>query len=80
MEASCSSETSVDFQRTTRRYIPEDRAYKTVSESPLPVASRNEAPVKSVDSDGEFISCLLHQHACTAPQVGIPVETAELGC
>jgi hypothetical protein len=24
MEATCSSETSVDFQRTTRRYIPED--------------------------------------------------------
>jgi hypothetical protein len=25
MKAICSSETSVDFQRTTRRYIPEDR-------------------------------------------------------
>jgi hypothetical protein len=25
MEAVCSSETSVDFQRTTRRYIPQDR-------------------------------------------------------
>jgi hypothetical protein len=25
MEATCSSETSVDFQPTTRRYIPEDR-------------------------------------------------------
>jgi hypothetical protein len=24
MEAICSSETSVDFQRTTRRYIPEN--------------------------------------------------------
>jgi hypothetical protein len=24
MEATCCSETSVDFQRTTRRYIPED--------------------------------------------------------
>jgi hypothetical protein len=24
MEEICSSETSVDFQRTTRRYIPED--------------------------------------------------------
>jgi hypothetical protein len=24
MEATCSSETSVDFQRTSRRYIPED--------------------------------------------------------
>jgi hypothetical protein len=24
MEATCSSETSVDIQRTTRRYIPED--------------------------------------------------------
>jgi hypothetical protein len=26
MEAVCSPETSVDFQRTTRRYIPEDNA------------------------------------------------------
>jgi hypothetical protein len=25
MEATCSSKTPVDFQRTTRRYIPEDR-------------------------------------------------------
>jgi hypothetical protein len=25
MEATCSCETSVDFQRTTLRYIPEDR-------------------------------------------------------
>jgi hypothetical protein len=25
MEATCSSETSADFQRTTQRYIPEDR-------------------------------------------------------
>jgi hypothetical protein len=25
MKATCSSETSVDIQRTTRRYIPEDR-------------------------------------------------------
>jgi hypothetical protein len=24
MEATCSSETSVDFQQATRRYIPED--------------------------------------------------------
>jgi hypothetical protein len=27
MEAICSSETSGDFQRTTRRYIPEDDRY-----------------------------------------------------
>jgi hypothetical protein len=26
MEGTCSSETSVDFQRTTKRYIPEARA------------------------------------------------------
>jgi hypothetical protein len=25
MEATCSFETSVDFRRTTRRYIPEDK-------------------------------------------------------
>jgi hypothetical protein len=28
MEATCSTETSVDFQRTTRRYIPEDRTLR----------------------------------------------------
>jgi hypothetical protein len=28
MEATCSSETSVDFQRTARRYIPEDKTLK----------------------------------------------------
>jgi hypothetical protein len=27
IEATCSSETSVDFQRSTRRYIPEDRSH-----------------------------------------------------
>jgi hypothetical protein len=27
MEAICSSETYADFQRTTRRYIPEDRTH-----------------------------------------------------
>jgi hypothetical protein len=31
MEATCSFETSFDFQRTTRRYIREDR---TLQESP----------------------------------------------
>jgi hypothetical protein len=31
MEAICSSETSVDFQRTTRRYIPEDSTLQTQS-------------------------------------------------
>jgi hypothetical protein len=30
MEATCSSETSVDFQRTTRRYIPEVRTLFTL--------------------------------------------------
>jgi hypothetical protein len=30
MEAKCSSETSVDTQRTTRRYIPEDGTLWTV--------------------------------------------------
>jgi hypothetical protein len=29
MEARCSPETSVDFQRITRRYIPEDRSRHT---------------------------------------------------
>jgi hypothetical protein len=30
MEAICSFETSVDFQRTTRRYIPEDNALRNI--------------------------------------------------
>jgi hypothetical protein len=30
MEAVCSTETSVDFQRTTRRYIPEDRTLNII--------------------------------------------------
>jgi hypothetical protein len=29
MEATCSSETLVDFQRTTRRYTPEDSKYSS---------------------------------------------------
>jgi hypothetical protein len=29
MEAICSAETSVDIQRTTRRYIPEDSTFQT---------------------------------------------------
>jgi hypothetical protein len=30
MEATCSSETSVDFQRTTRRYVPEDMILQSI--------------------------------------------------
>jgi hypothetical protein len=30
MEATCSSETSVDFQWTTRRYIPDDRTLLSI--------------------------------------------------
>jgi hypothetical protein len=36
MEATCSSETSVDFQQTTRRYIPEDTTSRLMSESSFP--------------------------------------------
>jgi hypothetical protein len=35
MEAICSSETSVDFKRTTRRYILEDRTPQPINYSPL---------------------------------------------
>jgi hypothetical protein len=31
MEETCSSETPVDFQRTTRRYTPEDHNYRGVN-------------------------------------------------
>jgi hypothetical protein len=31
MEAICSSETSVEFQRTTQRYIPEERTFRPES-------------------------------------------------
>jgi hypothetical protein len=33
MEATCSSETSVDFQPTTRRYIPEERSVQFLATS-----------------------------------------------
>jgi hypothetical protein len=33
----CSSETTVDFQRTTRRYIPEDRTLHQDGQSRLPI-------------------------------------------
>jgi hypothetical protein len=35
MEAVCSSETSVDFQRSTRRYVPEDSNLQTFPSSIL---------------------------------------------
>jgi hypothetical protein len=33
MEVICSSETSIDFQRTTRRYIPQDSILQNFSVS-----------------------------------------------
>jgi hypothetical protein len=36
MEATCSSRTSIDFQRTTRRYIPEDRTLHTAQRRIIP--------------------------------------------
>jgi hypothetical protein len=35
MEATCSSETSADFQRTTRRYIPQDNTLHEIKCSTL---------------------------------------------
>jgi hypothetical protein len=37
MEAVCSSETSVELKRTTRRYIPEDSALQVSTHQRLPV-------------------------------------------
>jgi hypothetical protein len=37
MEGTCSSETSVDFHRTTRRYIPEDRTLHSLYRSLISV-------------------------------------------
>jgi hypothetical protein len=49
MEVTYSSETLVDFQRTTRRYIPEDKLFKT--------EFRNQPTIRSfVTSASELIS------------------------
>jgi hypothetical protein len=37
MEATCSSETSAGFQRTTRRYIPEDSNCSNILQKLLPL-------------------------------------------
>jgi hypothetical protein len=41
MEAVSSSETSVDFQRTTRRYIPEDRNLHTAVRTSKPLIGKH---------------------------------------
>jgi hypothetical protein len=50
MEAICSSETSVAFQRTTRRYIPEERTF-------VPESSEQNAGVlpQVVDHSGHAV-------------------------
>jgi hypothetical protein len=44
MEATCSSVTSVDFQRATRRYIPEDRTQNKFVFDSLPLRSCDFSP------------------------------------
>jgi hypothetical protein len=72
MDATCSSETSVDFQQTTRCYIPEDRtlhnhccenlkSYSTLSVcwiSGEAVGLTLELSMQSVRLLGEFVQCL----------------------
>jgi hypothetical protein len=40
MEATCSSETSTDFQRTTQRYVPEDRTLNKKTSSQFSKSSK----------------------------------------
>jgi hypothetical protein len=52
MEATSSSETSVDFQRTTRRYIPEDRTLH-----PSSVCSDNSTnPTTDSEENGKLFN------------------------
>jgi hypothetical protein len=63
MEAICSSETSVDFQRTTRRYIPEDSTLqeKSVRLAGSQVDSNLAPPEYKSESLGQitqYLHCL----------------------
>jgi hypothetical protein len=48
MAATCSSETSVDFQRTTRRYIPEDKQRFENDVKNIPILKGHVAMVYTV--------------------------------
>jgi hypothetical protein len=51
----CSPETSIDFQRTTRRYIPEDRVFLTTA-------------ARTSDSTYTLLSVLFSAEFCTTLQ------------
>jgi hypothetical protein len=71
MEAVCSSETSVDFQRTTRRYIPEDRTLHPYTALPpsLPTAIGFHSLIFQNGRTYRFpfllLLCLLPSFSCT---------------
>jgi hypothetical protein len=76
-----SSETSVDFERTTRRYIPEDRTIHTEGLVPphqvAPVVHRTTRNLRNIDCsatvtqvDSELAMCM---------QTGCSVEVINLG-
>jgi hypothetical protein len=60
MEAICSSETSIDFQRTTRRYIPEDRTTTTCLPNCVSTESGCIAPLFIRLSRGHYIATVVH--------------------
>jgi hypothetical protein len=49
MESTCSSETSVDSQRTTRRYIPENRTIHNNAVKTLYPTRFNICPLRLID-------------------------------
>jgi hypothetical protein len=61
MEAICSSETSVDFQRTTRRYIPDDSTIRLLFCLQEPATGPYPAPDESpfTPSQPMFSRCIL---------------------
>jgi hypothetical protein len=72
IEVTCSSEMSVDFQRTTRRYVPEDRTllkdrYKNLKSYKFVPGSWAEYPVIRRESEItviiELLICMLKSTA-----------------
>jgi hypothetical protein len=54
MEATCFSEASVDFQQTTRRYIPEDRELFTTTGVRTSNPTNTVLPVSQEHQHGDF--------------------------
>jgi hypothetical protein len=64
MEETCSSEMLVDFQRTTRRYIPQDRTFQTnsfvLSTSQAHIQLPIRAPTRDYATSAFVSKCCRH--------------------